>query len=45
MNTQGIGIGLMISSQIIHQFGGNLIVESKMGSGSKFKFKISISKQ
>jgi hypothetical protein len=42
MNTQEIVIGLMNNSQIIHQFGGKLEVESIVVTWSKFKFKIFI---
>jgi hypothetical protein len=43
MNTQGIGLGLHISKMIAMQFGGDILVKSKWGHGSKFTFVFSLS--
>ncbi|HXH76611.1 MAG TPA: ATP-binding protein [Bacteriovoracaceae bacterium] len=40
---KGLGLGLFISSQIIHEQGGELYVESKLGSGSTFIFELPLS--
>lgn len=40
MNTQGIGLGLVISEKIVHAFQGAIGVRSKWGKGSKFAFSI-----
>ena len=40
MNTQGIGLGLVISENIVKAFGGNIAVQSKFGRGSRFAFSI-----
>ena len=40
MNTQGIGLGLVISENIIKAFEGQIGVKSKYGSGTKFSFSI-----
>ena len=40
MNTQGIGLGLVISENIIKAFNGNIGVRSKHGKGTKFVFSI-----
>ena len=32
----GLGLGLYISGEIVKRHGGNIIVESKEGKGSKF---------
>ena len=40
MNTNGIGLGLVISDNIVHQFGGKIGVKSKYGKGSTFMFSI-----
>lgn len=39
-NTPGIGLGLYITAQIIHQHGGSIFVDSKEGVGSIFSFTI-----
>ena len=38
MNTQGIGLGLMISESIVKFFDGMIGVRSKYGKGTKFAF-------
>ena len=38
MNTQGIGLGLVISENIVNQFEGKIGVKSKYGVGSTFAF-------
>ena len=40
MNTQGIGLGLVISENIIKAFDGKIGVASKYGKGTKFTFSI-----
>lgn len=40
MNTNGIGLGLVISENIITSFNGRIGVKSKFGHGSKFVFSI-----
>lgn len=40
MNTQGIGLGLVISDNIVKAFGGQIGVRSTFGKGSKFAFSI-----
>jgi len=40
MNTQGIGLGLVISENIIKAFEGQIGVRSVYGKGSKFAFSI-----
>ena len=42
MNTSGIGLGLVISSQIVEQFEGSIKFESKFGKGSTFSFKVKL---
>jgi signal transduction histidine kinase len=44
MNTQGIGLGLVISENIVKSFGGRIGVKSKFGSGSMFTFCIMLGK-
>jgi hypothetical protein len=44
MNTQGIGLGLVISENIVKTFGGNIGVKSKYGHGTKFAFSIVLGK-
>ena len=41
----GLGLGLFISAQIIHQQGGNIWVESKEGEGSTFWFSLPLTNQ
>ena len=43
-NTQGIGLGLAISQNIVQHFGGLIEVESEVGQGSKFSFQIEVQK-
>ena len=38
LNTNGIGLGLVISKQIVNQFGGEINVKSNLGEGSTFWF-------
>lgn len=40
MNTNGIGLGLVISENIVKAIGGEISVTSKYGKGSKFIFSI-----
>ena len=44
MNTQGIGLGLVISENIVKSFGGTIGVRSKYKKGSKFAFSIVLGK-
>jgi signal transduction histidine kinase len=37
---QGTGLGLPISRQIVHHFGGKLWVESALGQGATFSFTL-----
>lgn len=45
MNTNGIGLGLVISENIIKAFGGKIGVKSEPGKGSKFVFSIVLDQQ
>jgi len=38
MNTQGIGLGLVISENIVKSFEGHIGVKSEFGKGSQFVF-------
>ncbi|MGF1489349.1 MAG: ATP-binding protein [Prochloraceae cyanobacterium] len=40
----GTGLGLNISQQIISAMGGKISVESELGKGSKFEFKLTVEK-
>lgn len=40
MNTNGIGLGLVISENIVNSFGGSIGLRTKYGKGSKFAFSI-----
>ena len=40
MNTQGIGLGLVISENIVKAFGGAIGVKSKYRKGTRFAFSI-----
>jgi C4-dicarboxylate-specific signal transduction histidine kinase len=44
MNTQGIGLGLVISENIVKAFGGRIGVKSRYGRGTKFAFSILLGK-
>ena len=44
MNTQGIGLGLVISENIVKSFNGRIGVKSKYGRGTKFAFSIILGK-
>ena len=45
MNDKGIGLGLVISEKIVKQFGGEMILESEEGKGSKFGFTMRLEKK
>jgi signal transduction histidine kinase len=40
MNSQGIGMGLVISEKIVKAFDGRIGVKSRYGRGTKFAFSI-----
>lgn len=40
MNTQGIGLGLVISENLVKCFDGAIGVRSRFGKGSHFAFSI-----
>ncbi|MDC8771410.1 ATP-binding protein [Paucibacter sp. hw8] len=45
---QGLGLGLVISSKIIHEFGGSLraiAIEAELGGGMMFEFDLEVSKE
>ena len=42
MNTQGIGLGLVISENIVNQFQGKIGVVSKYGVGTTFAFSMKL---
>ena len=44
MNTQGIGLGLVISENIVNQFNGSIGVKSKYGVGTTFAFSFMLEK-
>ena len=44
-NVHGIGLGLVISKQIVEQFGGNIFVESELGVGTSFTFILKLNKE
>lgn len=45
MNTNGIGLGLVISESIVTAFNGIIGVESVHGKGSKFVFSLLLDQQ
>jgi signal transduction histidine kinase len=45
MNTQGIGLGLVISENIVKAFDGTIGVKSKYNYGTKFAFCILLGKE
>lgn len=42
---QGLGLGLFISSEIIKRHGGNISVESEVGRGSAFTFRLPVKEE
>ena len=44
MNTQGIGLGLVISDNIVEQFSGKIGVKSRYNHGSTFMFSVLLGK-
>ena len=44
MNTNGIGLGLVIADQIVTQFKGKITCKSKPDVGSTFSFTFKLSK-
>ena len=44
MNTNGIGLGLVISEQIVQQFGGSINFSSQYNVGSEFWFTFKLEK-
>jgi signal transduction histidine kinase len=40
--TNGIGLGLMISKQLVLQYDGSIHCESEFGIGSKFTFRVKL---
>ena len=45
MNTNGVGLGLVISKQIARQFDGDVSVDSELGVGSSFTFSFKLHTQ
>ena len=45
MNTNGIGLGLVISDQIVSQFEGSMSFESTFGVGSTFSYTFKLHTQ
>ena len=45
MNTHGIGLGLVISKQIVEAFGGKISVTSEFGVGSNFTFTFKLNSE
>jgi signal transduction histidine kinase len=41
-NTNGIGLGLMISHKLVTEFGGKFLVVSEEGKGAEFIFTIKL---
>ena len=44
-NTNGIGLGLVISEQLVNRLGGKMSFTSKEGEGSNFSFTFKLSSQ
>ena len=44
-NAKGIGLGLFISEKIVKMFNGKFTLDSELGAGSKFGFRIQLSNQ
>ena len=44
MNKEGVGLGLTICKNLTQALGGNILVESQLGKGSKFTIVLSIKK-
>ena len=42
-NTNGIGLGLMISNKLVNEFGGKFTIDSDIGKGAEFIFTINLS--
>ena len=45
MNTNGIGLGLVISENIVKEFDGSIYFESVPDEGSKFVFTFKLSER
>ena len=45
MNVHGIGLGLVISKQIVEAFGGKIQVISEFGVGSTFTFTFKLNSE
>ena len=41
-NKNGVGLGLVISKQIVEQFDGDITIDSELGVGSRFRFSFKI---
>ena len=44
-NTNGIGLGLMISNKLVAEFGGKFSIESDLGKGAEFIFTIKLAEE
>jgi len=42
LNANGIGLGLVISQNLVQQFGGRIWCESEVGVGTRFIFTIKL---
>ena len=42
-NTNGIGLGLMISNKLVAEYGGKFTINSDLGQGAEFIFTIKLS--
>jgi two-component system phosphate regulon sensor histidine kinase PhoR len=40
MSARGTGLGLSITKRLIETYGGNIEVESELGKGTKFTFRM-----